>query len=56
MFPLLATVTTDTSLLTDAGGHVTNIAIAFVAALALGIAIPVGRKVYKMVKGAIGGA
>lgn len=56
MLNLLGTVTTDTSLLTDAGGHVTNIAVAFVAALALGIAIPVGRKVYKMVKGAIGGA
>lgn len=56
MSPFLGTFTPDTSLLTDAGTAVTAIATAFVAALALGIAIPVGRKVYKMVKGAIGGA
>jgi hypothetical protein len=46
----------DVTLFTDAGTAITAIAVAFVAALALAIGIPVARKVYKMVKSAIGGA
>ena len=56
MFNLLGVFTPDTSLFTDAGTAITAIAVAFVAALGLGLAIPVGRKVYKMIKSAVAGA
>ncbi len=52
----LATFTADTSLFTDAGTAIAAIAVAFVAALAIGLSMPVGRKVYKSVKSVIAGA
>ena len=56
MLNQLATFSADTSLLTDAGTAITAVVGAFVAALALAIGIPVGKKVYRMVKSAIGSA
>lgn len=56
MLPLIGAFTVDTSLLTDAGTAIAAIAVAFVAALTFGMAIPAGKKVYAMVKSAISGA
>jgi hypothetical protein len=56
MFYTLGVFTPDLTLFTDASGAITLIAGAFVTALAVGLAFPVGRKVYRSVKSVISGA
>jgi hypothetical protein len=56
MFKSLGVFTPDLTLFTDAEGAITLIAGAFIAALAVGLAFPVGRKVYRSVKSVITGA
>jgi hypothetical protein len=48
--------TPDLTLLTDASAAIILVAAAFVAALGVGMAIPFGRKVYRLVKSAVSGA